>query len=33
LNDDLPVKIKDLFYGGGISLRIYFGAMQPLSAL
>jgi hypothetical protein len=33
LQDDLPVKTKDLFYGGGISFKIYFGAIQPLSAL
>jgi hypothetical protein len=33
LQDDLPVKMKDLFYGGGISFRIYFGAAQPAAAL
>ena len=33
LQNDLPVKIKDLFYGAGIYCRMYLGAEQPLSAL
>jgi hypothetical protein len=33
LQDDLPVKMKNLFYGGGISFRINFGAAQPAAAL
>ncbi|MBN2035972.1 MAG: hypothetical protein JW768_04450 [Chitinispirillaceae bacterium] len=32
LQNDLPVKMKELFYGGGISFRIYFGAAQSLAA-
>jgi hypothetical protein len=32
LQNDLPVKIKDLFYGAGIYCRLYFGPEQPLSA-
>jgi hypothetical protein len=33
LQNDLPVKMKDLFYGAGVFCRIYAGAEQPLSAL